>query len=387
MHVLNRHVQVKRCILTKKKIVFITGTRADFGHMKGLINKLENSDQFEPHVFVTGMHMLSKYGSTYLEVVNENYHHVHPFINQSENTDLDIVLSNTILGLSNYVKEVKPDLIVVHGDRVEALAGAIVGSLNNTLTSHISGGELSGTIDEFMRHAITKMSHLHFVANYESKTRLIRMGESENSVFIIGSPEIDLMLSNNLPSLSEVKKYYKIPFEDYSIFIYHPVTTELHKLEYDMSIIRHSLIDSNLNYIVIYPNNDPGSNIILNDLESLRGLKNFKLLPSIRFEYFLTLLKNADFIIGNSSSGIREAPVYGIPTIDIGSRQRNRCHLDSIFHCEPNKPQILKVIKGTTGYRFSPNFEFGSGNSTELFYKTLLKDSVWKTPIQKQFVD
>lgn len=369
-----------------RKIVFLTGTRADFGHVKGLINKLEHSQEFEPYIFVTGMHMLSKYGSTFIEVVKQGYKNIHPYINQSNNTDLDIIFSNTVLGFSNYVKEIKPDLIIIHGDRVEALAGAIVGSFNNVLTAHISGGELSGTIDEFMRHAITKMSHIHFVANNEAKQRVIRMGENKESIYVIGSPEIDLMISNSLPSLKEVKEYYEILFDKYAIFIYHPVTTELDNLENNVINIVDALEESNLNYVIIYPNNDPGSDIILREILELKKYPNFKILPSMRFEYFLTLLKHSQFIIGNSSSGIREAPVYGIPTINIGSRQMNRSRSKSIVNVEANEQKIIQVIKNVKS-KFQPTYEFGKGNSTELFYDILRQEDFWKTSIQKQFVD
>lgn len=368
-----------------KKVVFLTGTRADFGHIKGLISKLEKSKNFEPYIFVTGMHMLSKYGSTYMEVFNEKYKHINTYINQTDTTDLDIILSNTIIGFSNYIKEVKPDLIVIHGDRVEALAGSIVGSFNNILTAHISGGELTGTIDEFMRHAITKLSHIHFVANEKAKERLIRMGEKE--IYVIGSPEIDLMLSKDLPFLSEVKKKYRISFDSYAIFIYHPVTTELSKLKDDIDKIMCSLIKSNLNYVVIYPNNDPGSNIILKKFNLIRNNQNFKLLPSIKFEYFLTLLKNCKFIIGNSSCGVREAPIYGIPTINIGTRQMNRSLSPSIFNVKSNQEEILHNILFLYGQKFKSIYEFGEGNSVELFYKAISKANFWKTSIQKQFVD
>ena len=373
--------------MLKKKIVFLTGTRADFGHIKGLISKLENSKEFEPYVFVTGMHMLSKYGSTVIEVTNQNYKNIHPYMNQTENTDLDVILSNTILGFSNYIKEIQPDLVIVHGDRVEAFAGATVGTFNNILTAHISGGEITGTIDEFMRHAITKMSHIHFVANDNAKTRLLRMGESIDTIYVIGSPEIDLMLSNNLPLLSEVKKRYKIPFEQYAIFIFHPVTTELDKLKNKIKIVVDSLKKSKLNYVIIYPNNDPGSDIILDEIEKLRGLNSFKLLPSVRFEYFLTLLKNCQFIIGNSSCGVREAPVYGVPTIDIGTRQMNRSKAYSIYSIKAIETRILQLTKALKNGKFDPEYEFGKGNSTELFYKLLKQKSFWETSIQKQFVD
>ena len=373
--------------MSKKKIVFLTGTRADFGHIKGLISKLEQSKDFEPYVFVTGMHMLSKYGSTVIEVTNQKYKNIHPYMNQTENTDLDVILSNTILGFSNYIKEIQPDLIVVHGDRVEAFAGATVGSFNNILTAHISGGELTGTIDEFMRHAITKMSHIHFVANDDAKTRLLRMGEDIETIYTIGSPEIDLMLSNDLPLLSEAKKKYRIPFDNYAIFIFHPVTTELDTLKSDIKIIVNALKTSDKNYVIIYPNNDPGSNIILDALEELRSSNKFRLIPSIKFEYFLTLLKNCCFIIGNSSSGVREAPIYGVPTINIGTRQRNRSKATSIFNVKYIEMEILHNINFLYNQIFDPTYEFGKGNSIELFYKILKQKSFWETSIQKQFVD
>ena len=126
-------------------------------------------------------------------------------MNQTNTTEPDIILSNTVTGFSNFIKEIRPNLIVIHGDRIEALAGAIVGSFNNILVSHIEGGELSGTLDELIRHAITKLSHIHFVSNEDAKKRLIQMGESDKCVFVIGSPDIDVMYSDELPSISEVK--------------------------------------------------------------------------------------------------------------------------------------------------------------------------------------
>ena len=176
-----------------KKIVFLTGTRADFGKLKPLINKIEGSENFENYVFVTGMHTLSKYGSTYDEVRKQKYKEMYIFMNQTHTTAMDIILANTIIGFSNFINEIKPDMIVVHGDRVEALAGAIVGSLNNILVAHIEGGEISGTIDELIRHSITKLSHIHFVANKEAKKRLIQMGEIDSNIYVIGSPDIDIM--------------------------------------------------------------------------------------------------------------------------------------------------------------------------------------------------
>jgi UDP-N-acetylglucosamine 2-epimerase (hydrolysing) len=231
------------------------------------------------------------------------------------------------------------------------------------------------------------MSHIHFVANKKAKQRLIQMGEKKDTIFIIGSPDIDVMLSDSLPLLSEVKKHYEISFNTYSIFCYHPVTTELDKLETNIKNTVSALIESNKNYVVIYPNNDPGSDIILNAILTLKEHKNFRILPSMRFEYFLTLLKNCEFIIGNSSSGIRGAGLYGVPAINIGTRQMNRSENKSIINVTPKKDKILQHIQNIEGLFFEKTFEFGQGNSTELFYKTLKKKNIWKIPHQKQFID
>ena len=373
--------------MIKKKIVFLTATRADFGKLKPLIGKIENSKFFECNIFATGMHALSKYGNTIREIKKERYKNIYAYINQNDTDKMDIILSNTILGFSHYISELCPDMIVVHGDRIEALAGAIVGSLNNILVSHIEGGEISGTIDETLRHAITKLSHIHFVSNVKAKKRLIQLGEKSSNVFEIGSPDIDIMLLKNLPSLESLKKRYNINFNSYAIFIYHPVTTELDKLNNNIINVVSALIQSNKNYIVLYPNNDIGSDIILKEFERIKNKPNFRILPSMRFEYFLTLLKNSNFIIGNSSAGIREAPVYGVLTINIGTRQHGRSINRQIINVNEKVDDILQIIKNSDNKKVDSLKEFGEGNSCEKFYKILLDNNIWKISPQKMFID
>src|SRR5690606_22832815 len=180
--------------LMRKKILFITGTRADFGKLKPLINVIKSSSDFEYKIFGTGMHMLSKYGNTIHEISKSGFaDNLFEYMNQVEGEPMEVILANIIVGVSRYLHENPVDLIVVHGDRVEALAGATVGALRNILVAHIEGGELSGTVDELMRHAITKLSHLHFVASDVARKRLLQLGESEDSIFVIGSPDIDVM--------------------------------------------------------------------------------------------------------------------------------------------------------------------------------------------------
>ncbi len=371
-----------------KKIVFLTGTRADFGKLRPLIDMIQFSDKFESSVFVTGMHTLSKYGNTYQEVQKRGYQNVFVFMNQTHTTDQDTILANTIIGFGNFVKEISPDMIVVHGDRVEALAGVIVGNFCNILISHVEGGEISGTIDELIRHAVTKLSHVHFVSNKEAKQRLIQMGEFENRIFIIGSPDIEVMKSKELPSLDKVKNRYDIPFEDYAVAVFHPVLTEFNSIQHQISEFVSALIESKRNFVVIYPNNDKGSNIILDEYKRFENNSYFKIYPSLRFEYFLSLLKYSKFIVGNSSAGIREAEVYGVPAVDIGTRQMNRSKNSEIVHIKAKKKKILEAMNEIADKKVKRISHFGSiEKSSKKFYKILCEEKIWNISLQKQFID
>lgn len=372
-----------------KKIVFLTGTRADFGKIKSLINILEKETLFEVFIFVTGMHLAEEYGYTVIEVERCGFKNIVKFDNQTDESTMDLTLAKTIQGFSKFISKLQPDLIVVHGDRVEALAGAIVGSLNNILVAHIEGGEISGTIDELVRHSISKLSHIHFVANELAKKRLIQMGEVSSTVFVIGSPDIDIMFSNELPSIEEVKTHYQIAYQDYSIAMFHPVTTDIDNLDQYASDFVNVLIESGKNYVVIFPNNDFGSRKILKAYKAFEENPRFRVFPSIRFEYFLTLLKNAQLLIGNSSAGIREAPYYGILSINIGDRQFKRGIAKSIVHTSYMKEDISEAIERCAQKdltRESTN-EFGSGNSDEKFLELLTNDEIWNVPHQKSFID
>lgn len=364
----------------------MTGTRADWGKLKSLILKTKDSN-FDVFVFITGMHNDKKYGNTYLDVKRLKGVSFHRFDNKTDETTMDLTVSKTIEGFSRYVEKICPDLIVVHGDRPEPLACAIVGSFKNILVSHVEGGEVSGTIDELIRHSISKLSHIHFVSNKSAKERLIQMGEDDKSIFIIGSPDVDLMFSSYLPTILEAKNKYDIEFKNYSICLFHPVTTEIKFIKNQINCLIDSLIESNKNYVVIYPNNDLGSNIIIDRYNSIQS-KRIKILPSIRFEYFLTILKNAEFIIGNSSAGIREAPYYSVKSINIGSRQNNRDENRMIFNVDFNKNNIIDIInKFRVKKSISPIKNYGKGNSSELFIKILKNEKIWNTPNQKLFND
>lgn len=384
-------------LVNKHKILFITGTRADFGKLRPLIEKIDDAQIFFDYsIFVTGMHTLSRYGSTMEEVFKtfdfkrgeKGYHNIYVSMNQTYGESMEMILANTISSLSRYVKEFKPDMIIVHGDRVEALAGAIVGAFENILVGHIEGGEISGTIDESIRHAITKLSHIHFTCNKNSYMRLKQLGENEQTIYTIGSPDIDLMLSDALPSFDEAIKYYNIPFLEYAILLFHPVTTNTNETRETIKNIVDATLKSKDKYIVIYPNNDFGCEFIFIEYERLNNNSNFVIYPSLRVTYFLTLLKNAQYIIGNSSAGIRETPVYGVPSINIGTRQSGRHQCESIVSVGGNFLEICKGIQKVHMMKsLKPQYPFGKGDSASKFLTILKQDALYKIPRQKKFYD
>jgi UDP-N-acetylglucosamine 2-epimerase (hydrolysing) len=373
-----------------KKILFVTGTRADFGKLKALIVAAEAHPDFEATVFVTGMHTLSLYGFTQDEVFKLGLHHerVHVFMNQNPLEPMDLVLSNTINGLSRYVREFQPDMILVHGDRVEALAGAIVGGLNNVLVAHVEGGELSGTVDDHIRHSVTKLSHLHFVANDEAAARLRQLGEDAASIFVIGSPDMDLMLKTDGRELPAVKAYYEIAFDEYALAVFHPVTTECDTIAAQAETFFGTLAGLPDHYVAVYPNNDLGGEDVLRVLQGYASHPRFRIFPSIRFEWFLTLLWGASYIVGNSSAGIREAPFFGVPVVNVGTRQHRRSKHKGIINVPVERGAIVQAIaKAKAGGRYERALGFGDGSSTERFVAVLERPSTWSTPRQKVFVD
>ena len=371
----------------KKKILFITATRSDFGKLKSLIKITKKSNKFFVYIVVTGMHMISKFGNTHQEIDKFFKSNIIKFKNQKFGDNLETVLTNTTEKFSKIVKKIKPDLILIHGDRIESLACALVGSLNHILTAHIEGGEVSGNIDDTIRHAVTKLSHVHFVGNNKAKKRVLNMGEKRNSVFTIGSPDMDILLSRKLPSIKSVKKKYGIKFKNYAILLWHPVTSKVHRLKKDTNKLVNFVKEYNKNFVVIYSNNDPGTEIIIDSYKKLLKTDKNKIFRSIRFENFISLLKNSEFIIGNSSSGIYEAPIFAVPTINIGDRQHKRLNSRAIKNLEIESLNKYNVDKFLNSYRQIKKKYFGSGNTDQKFLREINKSAFWKISTQKYFSD
>jgi len=373
----------------KIKIVFLTGTRADYGKLKSLIKITSKSELFEVHIFATGMHLNSKYGRTIDEITKSGFTNVFPYINHGEVNNMDRTLARTVEGLASFVEEIQPDILVIHGDRIEALAGATVGSLNNLLVIHIEGGELSGTVDDSIRHAVTKLSHVHMVANEAAKKRILQLGEKEAQIHIIGSPDLDLMRPQRLPAFDKVKSRYEVPFDDYALCMFHPVTTEIKDFPQYTRWFFKALKRSSQNYIVVYPNNDLGCDYIIREICRLQGQPRFRVYKSLRFEYFLRLLQRSQFIIGNSSAGIREAPYYRVPTINVGTRQNNRSDAGSIVNTDYSVSGILagidRIMHETVRFDEDERRCFGRGDSDRQFLDIISNPDFLKTSRQKYF--
>jgi UDP-N-acetylglucosamine 2-epimerase (hydrolysing) len=374
----------------RRRVWFLTGTRADFGKLKPLIFAAAATEGVDVTVLATGMHLLDRYGRTVIEV-----RRLPPPIevlelpNQVEGATLDEVLATTVEVLGRAVRRDPPDLLVVHGDRVEALAGASVGSLCGVPVAHVEGGERSGTVDGTLRHAISKLSHLHLVANDEAARRVLQLGEDPAAVRIIGSPDIDVMLSDDLPGIHEVRAAYEIAFDRYAVVLFHAVAGESAEQAGDQAdALLDALAEVELDAVVIYPNNDPGSRAILDAYERRREDPRLAIFPSIRFEAFLTLMHHAVVVVGNSSAGIREAPVYGVPSINIGTRQRDRFHHPTIRSCAGDRRAIVEALREAMAQGHSAASDhFGAGEAGQRFAQLLAEPATWSLELEKRFLD
>jgi UDP-N-acetylglucosamine 2-epimerase (hydrolysing) len=369
-----------------KKLLFVTGTRADFGKLEPLAVAARDHG-LDVSFWVTGMHMMERYGLTKIEVQRVQGVGVSEFSNQHEGDPQDVVLAKTVLGFSEFARDHQPDLVIVHGDRIEALACAIVCATNYIRCAHVEGGEVSGTIDELFRHCNTKLAFCHFVSSQSAAERVARLGEPKNSIYVIGSPELDFHSKPSGVSISMVRDHYDIPFSDYGICTFHPVTSEQDTMANQAANLFGALDASGKNFVVILPNNDPGSDDIVAAINKL-PIDRFRILPSMRFSHFSELMKNAACIVGNSSAGVREAPFLSIPSLDVGTRQNARAQSVSITSARADeRNRILSFLEQDWGKRYPANDDFGQGSASERFVEIVGQDAFWNAKLQKVFVD
>ena len=369
-----------------RHLLFLTGTRADFGKLEPLATAARDAGH-KVTFFVTGMHLMDRYGLTRNEVRRMPGVAVHEFVNQAEGDPQDLILARTVTGFSDFVRQTRPDLIVLHGDRIEALAGALVAATNYVRSAHVEGGEVSGTIDEVFRHCNTKLCTHHFVSSEAAARRVRALGEPSQTIHPIGSPELDFHARPSGVTLEEVRARYAIPFVDYGIVAFHPVTSEQATIGNQAAQLFSALEASNRAFVTIAPNNDPGSVAIFKVLETLPPAR-FRLLPSMRFGHFSELMKNAACMIGNSSAGVREAPFLGLPSLDIGSRQTNRSDAPSVTACEAaDRQAILDFLATHWGRQSIPHDGFGQGSAAGRFVETIARPDFWTLSLQKAFRD
>lgn len=370
----------------KKNICFVTGTRADFGKLLPLARAAQ-SGGFGTSFFVTGMHMLDEYGATRLEVQKSFFGNMHSFVNQRFGDHPNDVFIKTQQGFADFIAANPHDLVVVHGDRVEAFAVALSCNFFGVRCAHIEGGEVSGTIDEAFRHCVSKLAHRHFVANADAAARVGQLGEAAKHIYNIGSPEVELHLSVKDTLLPEALNHYNLSDADFGICIFHPVHAEQSENRKLATAILSAINETGRHFILIKPNNDLGASEIESVIREFASPK-ITILPSMRFEYFSAILRAAKIVVGNSSLGVREAPIFGIASVDVGSRQSGRVQGDSITHLsKPSAEELTDCIRSLWGIRFNPSLKFGDGSASKRFVTVLKSNEFWVGSTQKSFVD
>lgn len=364
-----------------KHVSFLSGTRADYGKIKPYIAYLSRQKEIKVHIFMTGMQTQEKYGNAYHEIVQEFGKTCH-LIKDKVNDNQDTAEQNAHI-LSAYDKHLntdKIDFVFVHGDRPEMLSAAMAAVLNNIPVCHIEAGDFSGSIDESLRHAISKLSHRFFVADEQAKLTLMQMGECEKDIYILGNPS----LANEIKKPSRMP--IKLPSDTYGILIYHPTTTmPANKIQAEISGIMKALDKMDRFFVVVMPNNDLNHTVIEQVYVDYQNNSKFTFLKSLPYDDFRHLLEGADILVGNSSCGVKEAPYLGVPVVDIGMRQNNRynhlnlpafVHLDFPDELEKtlsNPPKGKKVSLSQYRQNFLKQL------------KRVFSDDFWCPALQKNF--
>ena len=365
-------------------ISFISGTRADYGKIKPYIDFLITQKDKNVSVFITGMNMLKKYGYTYKHIKNDLKKDCNIVLDKKfKEKNVALEMAHIIQCYTKHLIKDKIDFVFVHGDRPEVLAATSAAVLNNIPVCHIEAGDLSGSIDESLRHASSKLAQQFLVADKSAEENLVQMGENPNRIHITGNSSLAFLI--NQPSEKELKILNQ--FKNYAILIYHPVTTiSQEKIKTEITEILETIKQTDKEYVIISPNNDLGSETILSVYNQYKKQKNFHFAKSFSFEGFNYLLKRADFLIGNSSCGIKEAPYYDIPVINIGCRQSNRfSHLDlkSFYHLDTleNLANVIQSIKSLQKTKTKIDYR------DDLFKKlqTICTDEFFNVLVQKSF--
>lgn len=350
--------------MKKKKICIVTGSRAEYGLLYYLIKEIKKNSKLNPQIIVTGMHLSSKFGFTYKEI--EKDFKINKKINLLLSSDTDLGVSKSIgkaiTSFSRAYNELRPDIMLFLGDRYEIFSAAIAAMLAKIPIAHIHGGETTeGSLDEAMRHSITKMSHLHFVSNEKYKRRVIQLGEKPNSVFNVGALGVENIKKVKLIKKKQLETEINFKFLKNNLMVtFHPETLENNLNQMHIKELFTALSKlKKFGLIFTMPNADINNSMIFKKIiEFCNTHKNAKYYLSLGQKRYFSCLKYVDAVIGNSSSGILEVPSFKKPTINIGDRQKGRLQAKSIINCNLNSNSILRALKKINSKEFQTMTKF-----------------------------
>ena len=384
--------------MVKRKICVVTGTRAEYGLLNRLMNLIQNDKELVLQVIVTGMHLSPEFGLTYVDVEREFT--INKKIEMLLSSDTSIGVSKSIglaqISFAEAFEDLRPDIVVVLGDRYEIFAAASAAMISNIPIAHLDGGETTeGAFDEAIRHSVTKMSHLHFTSTNEYRNRVIQLGENPNRVFNTGATGIDNIIKMDLLSKKDFEQSINFTLNDRSIIVtYHPVTLEKNTASPQFENLLKAIDTLKSTSIIFTKANSDKDGRIINQMideyvsENSNKAVAFISLGQLRY---LSALKHVDACVGNSSSGIIEAPSFNIGTINIGDRQKGRARTESIIDCDSNLEAIVKSFEKLYSSEFQVKIRdvkssYGDGTASEKIVK-LLKQVDLSCIIKKSFYD
>ena len=369
------------------KICTVIGSRANYASIRSALECMKQSDEIESLIVCTASAVIDKYGLVADEIKKDGHKISHYLYNLVEGDDPIAMVKTTaasMIDLSNVFKEINPDYVITIGDRYETLATAIAASYMNISLIHTMGGEVSGTLDESIRHSVTKLAHLHFVSNKDARDRVISMGEKPINVYNVGCPRIDYISNKKPLSLDELNLFLNSEGvgctldlnKPFIVVLYHPVTSEINDLSNQINQVLMATLNDKFQYVVLFPNSDSGTLSISSKIRSFRennNLTNHRFFKHIKQHQYISLLHYAKCLIGNSSSGIRDSAFLGTPVINIGSRQAGRLAGENVINCKANTRDIIEAInlqikKGN----YKPDFIYGDGKAGQKIVKILL---------------
>lgn len=366
-----------------KKISILTATRAEYGLLKPIIKKLKNVTEFDVRVVVTGAHLSPEFGLTYKEIEQDGIS-IDEKIEMLLSADTPAAISKSMglamISFADYFERLKPDMLIVLGDRYETLAVCIAAMNQRIPITHLYGGETTeGAVDEAIRHAITKLSYLHFTSTEEYRKRVIQLGEQPDRVFCVGAVGIENILNQELIEKNKLAASIKFNLEKfYAMVTFHPVTLECNNAaDQFQNLLSVCKKYQNLNFIFTKANADANGRIINKMIDDyIEENDNAIAFTSLGITRYLSALKYCTLVIGNSSSGLLEAPSFGIPTINIGDRQKGRMKADSVIDCEPRPSDIEKALELALTEEFKNKAmktvnPYGSGDTSDKVISTL----------------